>query len=178
MRIQAEDTILLLVDVQEKLYPVMDNKEQLLDKVRILLEGAKALGVPMVAARQYPKGLGDCIPELRAYFNGYFDKVSFSCCGTDEFAAALAATGRKKVVIAGIEAHICVLQTVIDLKQAGYVPVVVADAISSRRRQDYEIALRRMEAEGALLTTVEAILFELCRKAGSEAFKAISKLVK
>jgi len=178
MRIDIEDSLLLLIDVQEKLYPHMQNKEALSQKTVTLLNGAKALGLPIMAARQYPQGLGDTIEELRPYFNNYYDKMTFSCCGNDNLIAKLRETGCKNVIITGIEAHICVLQTVIDLKELGYLPIVVSDAISSRRQQDYEIALRRMEYEGALITTVESILFELCRQAGTDVFKTISRLVK
>lgn len=178
MRIRKEETLVLLVDVQEKLYPAMTGKERMLQKMVTLLEGAKVLGVPAVAARQYPQGLGDTVAELQSYFTGYYDKMTFSCFGAEAFRSAVQEKGCKTVLIAGIEAHICVLQTVIDLKEAGFVPVVVADAISSRSVGDYEIALRRMEAEGVLLTTVESVLFELCRQAGTDEFKAIARLVK
>ena len=178
MRIQTESAVLLLIDVQEKLYPHMENKEALSHKLTALLKGGQALGLPLLAARQYPQGLGDTIEELRPYFAGYYDKTTFSCCGNSNLIGRLEETGCKYVIIAGIEAHICVLQTVIDLKTLGFRPIVVTDAVSSRHHQDYEIALRRMEYEGAILTTVESILFELCRQAGSEVFKTISRLVK
>lgn len=178
MRILTEDSLLLMIDVQEKLYPHMENKEALSQKITMLINGAKALGLTTVAARQYPKGLGDTIEELRPYFNEYYDKMTFSCCGVDTLITKLSESGYKNIIITGIEAHICVLQTVIDLKSLGYQPIVVVDAISSRRIQDYEIALRRMEYEGAILTTVESILFELCRQAGMDIFKTISRLVK
>lgn len=178
MRITKEDSLVLLIDVQEKLYPHMNNKEKLSQKTITLLKGITALGIPLTAARQYPQGLGDIIEELRPYGSECYDKVTFSCCSNDNLIARLRESGCKYVIIAGIEAHICVLQTVIDLKALGYLPVVVTDAISSREQQDYEIALRRMEYEGAILTTVESILFELCREAGNEVFKTISRLVK
>ena len=178
MRIVQNDSVVLLIDIQEKLYPHMDNKEALTQKTVTLLKGVKALGLTTVAARQYPQGLGDTIEELKPYLDSYYDKMTFSCCGDDNFIATLQETGCKNVIIIGIEAHVCVLQTVVDLKALGYQPIVVTDAISSRRRQDYEIALRRMEYEGAILTTVESILFELCRQAGTDVFKTISRLVK
>ena len=178
MRIEKEKAIFLLIDVQEKLYPHMENKEALVTKTVTLLSGLAALDVPAVAARQHPQGLGDTIEQLRPYFGGYYDKKDFSCCGHEDLMAKVAETGRKQVIIAGIEGHICVLQTALDLKTLGFQPVVVVDAISSRSRQDYDIALRRMEQEGVLLTTVESILFELCRVSGTAQFKAISKLVK
>ncbi|WP_371381350.1 hydrolase [Sporomusa aerivorans] len=178
MRIAKSDSVLLMIDIQEKLYPHMENKEALRQKVSTLLEGGKALGVPLLAARQYPQGLGATIEEFRPYFTDYYDKMTFSCCGNENLTGKLQATKCKNVIIAGIEAHICVLQTVVDLKALGYLPVVVADAVSSRNHHDYEFALRRMEYEGAILTTVESILFELCGQAGSDVFKTISRLIK
>lgn len=178
MRINKEKSLLLLIDVQEKLFPHMERKEVLGQKLTTLVQGIQALGLPMLAARQYPQGLGDIIPELRTYTKGYWDKMTFSCCGDNSLLAQVHEIGRENVIIAGIEAHICVLQTVIDLKALGFTPVVVIDAIGSRKQQDYDIALKRMEHEGAVLTTVEAILFELCYRAGTEEFKAVSRLVK
>jgi len=178
MRIEREKSQLLMVDIQEKLFPHMENQEVLGSKVSTLLEGMKALSIPIRAARQYPKGLGDTIAELRGYYSAYYDKMTFSCCGAEELLGALHRTDRNNVIITGIEAHVCVLQTVIDLKALGFIPIVVVDAIASRDRRDYEIALKRMEYEGVILTTVESILFELCRTAGTEEFKMVSRLVK
>lgn len=178
MRIKQEDSLVLMVDVQEKLFPHIDGKDGLAAKMSMLAAGSKALGVPMIAARQYPQGLGDIIGELRSYCGRPYDKVTFSCCGDERLLEAIRQSGKKTVILLGIEAHICVLQTVIDLKQHGFLPVVAADAVGSRKTADYEIALRRMEYEGAVLTTVEAILFELCHQAGTDVFKTISRLVK
>ena len=178
MRIKKEKAQLLMIDIQEKLYPYIENNEVLSHKVLTLLAGMKALAVPIMAARQYPKGLGDTIEELGVFFSQYYDKMTFSCCGSENILEELRKTDRKNIIITGIEAHICVLQTVIDLKALGFTPIVVVDAIGSRNRRDHEIALKRMEYEGAILTTVESILFELCQRAGSEEFKLISRLVK
>ena len=178
MRIEKEKTQLLVIDFQEKLFPHMVNQGILGKKVVTLLEGMKALAVPFMATRQYPKGLGDTIEELGTYFSQYYDKMTFSCCGSQKLLGELQRTGRKNIIISGIEAHICVLQTVIDLKALGFTPIVVADAIGSRNSRDYEFALKRMEYEGVVLTTVESILFELCHTAGTEEFKMISQLIK
>jgi len=178
MRIEKEKSQLLMVDIQEKLFPHIENQDVIGKKVITLLEGMKTLAVPIMAARQYPKGLGDTIKELGVYFPQSYDKMTFSCCGSENILAELQKTDRKNIIIIGIEAHICVLQTVIDLKALGFTPIVVVDAIGSRARRDYEIALKRMEYEGAIVTTVESILFELCHTAGTEEFKIISRLVK
>jgi len=178
VRIDKDQSLVLVVDIQEKLLPHIENKEVLVHKTVTLVKGIRALGIPYIAARQYPQGLGDTILELRPYFNSYCDKMTFSCCGNEALMAELHGTGRKKIIIAGIEAHICVLQTVIDLSASGFLPIVVTDAIGSRNGHDYKMALKRMEYEGAILTTVESVLFELCYQAGTEEFKTISRLVK
>jgi nicotinamidase-related amidase len=178
MRLKKENAQFLLVDMQEKLFPYIAGNELIAKKVMTLIEGMKAFDVPMLAAQQYPKGLGSTIEELRPYFSTYHDKMTFSCCGNEPLVKVLCERDRKNVIIAGIEAHICVLQTVIDLKALGFLPIVVVDAVGSRTKGDYEIALERIKYEGAILTTVESILFELCYQAGSDAFKTISRLVK
>lgn len=176
MRIEREQAIALVVDYQEKLVPVMHDKEKLIHNAGILLEGLHILGVPMVITHQYTKGLGvtvDAITEAVGH-SSYIDKISFSAyqCVKDEIA------GRKFVIVCGIEAHICVLQTVIDLRAAGYIPILVVDCISSRKEADKEIALKRAEAEGAILTTYESLLFELLKEAGTETSKKIQKLIR
>lgn len=178
MRLEKESSQFLLVDMQEKLFPYIVGNEIIAKKVITLMEGMKALEIPMMAAQQYPKGLGNTIEQLRPYFSTYHDKLTFSCCGNESLVKELHKQDSKNVIIAGIEAHICVLQTTIDLKALGFQPIVVVDAIGSRTKSDYEIALERMKFEGVILTTVESILFELCYQAGSDAFRAISKLVK
>ena len=180
MRINKEEALFLLIDIQERLYPVMHNREELLQKSRILLQGMDVLGVPGIVTEQYPRGLGSTLEELKELLpaGDTIEKLSFSCCGEPSFFLELERSGRKRILVFGIEAHVCVLQTVTDLTEAGFTPVVVSDCISSRKEEDKLIALDRMKAEGALLTTVESILFELAGVAGTEEFKAISRLVK
>lgn len=178
MRISAEDTICLIVDYQEKILPVMAERERLVDTSVKLLKGLRILGVPMVMTAQYSKGLGLNIPEIceAAGVQEHIEKDSFS--SMDEKKVCDAIAGKKNVIVCGIEAHICVLQTVIDLKAMGYQPILVEDCISSRKLHDKEIALLRARDEGAILTTYESLLFELTRFSGTEQFKQISKLVK
>ncbi len=188
MRILREQAVGLLVDVQERLFPHMHEKEQLLERIKILFAGLDALGVPHLATEQYKRGLGETIPELAGYAaaavggadqgRGAIEKLAFSCYDDEGVAAALERTGRKAVIIAGIESHVCVSQTSLDLLAAGYHPVVVADAVSSRKLIDKETALARLRQAGATVTSVEAILFELCRVSRTDEFKAISALVK
>ncbi len=176
MRIVREKSIALVIDYQEKLVPVMDDKETLIHNSTILLEGLRELGVPMVVTQQYTKGLGMTVKEIADAIGSdvYTDKIAFTAFDSvkNKF------YGKKFVIICGIEAHICVLQTVIDLVAAGYVPVVVEDCISSRKKNDKKIALKRMRDEGAILTTYESLLFELLKVAGTEESKAIQKLIR
>lgn len=180
MRILKEDTIALVVDFQEKLMPVMTYKNELEARTNILLKGLKALEVPMLVTQQYTRGIGMTIPSVAEAVGteDYFDKLTFSCYEDENIKKAIDAAGCKNVLVCGIESHICVLQTCIDLKAAGYNPVLVADCIGSRKLSDKEMALVRAQQEGITLTTSEAILFELTRKAGSDVFKTISKLIK
>lgn len=179
MRILAENTSCLVIDYQERIVPAMADKEALVANSVKLLEGLKILGIPMTITGQYTKGLGLNLPEIfqAAGTEEYFDKISFSSYEVEEVRKALESRG-KNVILCGIEAHVCVLQTAIDLKEAGYQPILVTDCISSRKESDKEIALIRAQQEGILLTTSEAVLFELTKRAGSDVFKQISKLVK
>lgn len=183
MRIKREETIALFVDVQERLIPAMDQSEAVVRRNVLLLEGLKILNIPAVFLRQYPKGLGDIVAELRAVARDYtpFDKLAYSAMQDAAIAAEferLRANGVQNVIVTGVESHICVLQSCIDLMEAGFQPVLVVDCVSSRNAAEKKIALRRAVQEGVLLTTAEAILFELCMVAGTDEFKAISKLVK
>lgn len=180
MRIEKEHAILLVIDFQERIYPAIHSHEILSKNVPVLVQGMRALGVPAIVTEQYVKGLGPTVPEIAAHLEGIprIEKSSFSCCDEPRFMMELASSGRDHVVIAGIESHVCVLQTVIDLQHSGYHPVVVEDCISSRKLSDKATALDRMRREGAIITSYEAILFELLRFSGGETFKAISTLVK
>lgn len=180
MRIIAEDTLALIIDVQEKLVPAMAEGDKCLSGIKRLIEGFKLLQVPFIVTQQYTKGLGmtvdgirDCIEDF-----SYLDKISFSSYEEEKIKVAIGSFKRKNIILCGMEAHVCVQQTAIDLKAAGYEVVVVADCISSRKKEDMEIALRRFEYENIMLSTCESLLFELTRKAGSTTFKSISNLIK
>ncbi len=180
MKILKEDCGAVLIDVQEKLYPHMDGREKLLDNLLILIEGLKLLNIPVVVTQQYTKGLGATIEPIMSVLETkqVVEKISFSCCDENIFNTELASLDKKFIIVAGIEAHICVLQTVIDLLSAGYIPVVIEDGVSSRNKINKTVAVERMRNEGAIITTCESILFELCRFAGTETFKGIARLVK
>lgn len=145
-----------------------------------LTAGFKALEIPFLVTEQYPKGLGFTILPLRRVFGDDppIEKMAFSCCDEPQFANTLSVTGKKHVILCGIETHVCVLQTALDLLQAGYQPVVLEDCVSSRKLSDKHIAIERMRQEGVIISSLESILFELTRFSGTETFKAISKLVK
>jgi nicotinamidase-related amidase len=180
MRILKDKSALLVIDIQERVLPVIWEHEKLVKNVIMLIEGMKVLEIPIFVTEQYVKGLGPTIPEIAATLEGIerIEKSSFSCCDESRFMMDLASSGRENIIIAGIESHVCVMQTVTDLVQSGYHPVVIEDCISSRKPNDKEVALERMRSEGAIITTSEAVLFELLRYSGGETFKAVSKLVK
>lgn len=176
MRIKREDAAALIIDFQEKLVPAIAGHEELMKRVRTLLGGLRLLEVPMVVTQQNTKGLGMSVPEIweASGVNGYQDKMDFS--GLE--AAEPFIRGRRYILVCGMEAHCCVLQTVIDLAAAGYVPVLVTDCIGSRKAVDLKIAVERARQEGAVLTTYEAVLFELLKSAESPVCKKILKLIK
>lgn len=180
MRILRESCQGLVIDIQEKLFLHMDQKDELLKKCLILLEGLQALGVPVVVTEQYPKGLGPTVDQIQRVLGRTtpIEKISFSCCDEPAFQQSLDQALHNTIIICGIEAHVCVLQSVIDLVGSGFRPVVVSDCISSRNSEDKRISLERMKVEGAVITTCESLLFELTRVAGSDEFKVISRLVK
>ncbi len=180
MRILKDDTIALVVDIQERLFPHIYEHEQLERNISILIRGLQLLDIPIIATQQYTKGLGPTIHSINEILVNPdpVEKISFSCCDDKIFMKKLNDTGKKKVIIAGIESHICVQQTTLDLLDNGFIPIIIADCISSRKVHDKRIAIDRMRTEGAIITTYESILFELCRFAGNDTFKSISKLVK
>lgn len=180
MRITKEDSLVLLIDVQERLFPHIASAERLETQLINFLKGSNKLGIPLILSEQYKKGLGETLPSLVEIISPAYtiEKKSFSCIDHMGFVADLSLMNKQNVVIVGIESHICVLQTAIDLKTLGYNPIVVVDAIGSRSVENKMIAIERMKQEGVILTSVESILFEWCREAGSEEFKYISKLIK
>jgi nicotinamidase-related amidase len=173
------DTALLVVDVQEKLVGAIADGAQVVWNVRRLIDGAKILGLPVIGSEQYPKGLGATIAELAERLGPVPSKVTFSCGGCPEpFLDGLRDRGVHKILVCGIEAHVCVAQTAFDLLADGWRVYVAADAVGSRFEVDYRIALGRMDSAGATLTSTEAALFEWCEAAGTPEFKQISQLAR
>lgn len=175
-----EDSALLVIDVQEKLLPAVRDSDALQGNIARLIRGARILGIPIHATEQYPQGLGTTVPEISEALGDTVipEKLAFSAAGCDGLFATFADSGVHKLVICGIEAHVCVLQTALDAITEGYQAHIVCDAVSSRHPQDADIAIRRMETSGVYVTTTETVLFEWCRTAGTPEFKEISRLVK
>ncbi len=179
--LDGEKAVLVVIDVQEKLTPAMNQElyKQLVLHTNLLTSGFKALNLPIIATEQYPKGLGHTSADIvGATDKCCIEKTAFSCCGEETFVAALEKTGAKQVVIVGMESHVCVFQTVIDLLDKGYQVHLVKDAISSRFKSDYENAISNAAQAGAVITTTEMALFQLVKGAGTDSFKVISKLVR
>ncbi len=181
MRILAEDTMALVIDFQERLVPVIDKKDALIHNTEILIKGLQALNIPMVVTQQYTQGIGMTVPELSGLFGEsftYLDKITFSCAENEEIITQIEALGKKNIIVCGIEAHICVLQTVIDLISKGYNVILVEDCVGSRKESDRMVGIKRAISEGAIPTTYESVLFELTRVAKTDVFKVISKLIR
>jgi nicotinamidase-related amidase len=173
-----DDTALAVIDVQQKLITLIPDHARIVWNIRRLIDGAQVLGLPVLATEQYPQGLGGTVPELASRLKTIPGKMAFSSCGCDEFREQLVAANLPKVLLAGIEAHVCVQQTALDLVGNGYRVYVAVDAIGSRYAIDLEVALRRLETSGITLTTTEAALFEWCQQSGTPEFKKISALVR
>ncbi len=181
MLIKRNDVVAVFIDIQEKLFPFIYENEKLNTVLLKLIDGLKILHTPILITEQYPKGIGKTIPSLINLLNEDYkpiEKMTFSCCKSDEFMNALRVLNRKHVLITGIEAHVCVLQTTIELIENGYIPVIIEDAISSRTLANKLNALERMKQEGAIISNYESILFELCEISGTEEFKALSRIIK
>lgn len=182
LRIEREEAVLIVIDVQEVLMKQMDPEmgKQVTQNIKILLNFAKEMAIPILITEQYPKGLGGTIPEIKNELgpNLPIEKVTFSCCGVETFNEGLGRLKRNQVILIGIETHVCVLQTATDLIQKGYEVYVVADAVCSRKKLDWEIGLRWLEKKGAMIPTTEIIAFQLLKEAGTEEFKRLSKFLK
>ncbi|MBI5484548.1 MAG: hydrolase [Deltaproteobacteria bacterium] len=180
--LEKDKAVLAVIDVQGRLCVAMDEKvlTQLTKNIGILLESAAVLDIPVLVTEQYVKGLGATLPELKEKAGAApcYEKMTFSCCGLAEFVEKLKETGRTQVIITGMESHVCVLQTVIDLCDAGYNVHVVKDAVMSRSKQNWLTAIEIMTLAGAVPTCTESVVFQLLKVAGTEEFKKLSKLVK
>lgn len=176
----TDKTALLIIDIQERILGVINENEKVVENTIKLIKGFKALGVPIYYTEQYPKGLGPTTESIQKELDNIeaIQKLTFSCSGAGNLFKELKSKNITQVVVCGIESHVCVQQTVLDLLANNFQVNLAADAVSSRRVKDYEIALARMRQHSAEITTTEAILFELLNVCGTDVFKQISKIVK
>jgi len=176
----AEETMLVIIDIQGNLYQSMDDKLFLLENSRKLIQGISVFRIPMIVTEQTPEKLGPTIPEINELFTDTkpISKASFSCWKNQDFIKAVKSKTRRQVLVAGIEAHVCVYQTAMDLLDEGYAVHVVADAVSSRTARNREIGIGRMRDAGIAVMSTEMVLFELLKTVESDKFKDIFKIVK
>jgi nicotinamidase-related amidase len=177
-RLTAAHGALLVVDVQEKLIAAIDDRALVIANSVRLIEGARILGLPVWATEQYPKGLGSSVSEIAQLIPERPAKTVFHCCAVPQFLEQLYGRRIRHVTLAGIEAHVCIAQTALELLKLGFCVQVAADAVASRARIDWEFALRRLELAGAVVSTTEAILFEWTESSDRPEFKAISQLIR
>lgn len=174
-----EESILLIIDIQERLAPAMKYEDEVIKNTNILISTANEMDIPIFATEQYPKGLGPTVSEVDEGLDKVqkFEKILFSAC-TDELIQALKKEERKKIIITGMETHVCVFQTVRDLLKLGYEVFVVCDGVSSRFETNHRNGLDLIQNMGAVVINTETILFDLLNKAGTPEFKALSGLIK
>lgn len=181
-RLQVEHSLLLVIDVQERLSAAMgqDALQRAVKHIGILLESAQALSVPAIVTEQYVQGLGPTVAALKEKAGGatFHEKISFSCCGNAAFMAQLRQSGRTQIVVCGMETHVCVQQTVLDLLQEGFIVHVVKDAVMSRAPANRDTAIEAMTLAGVVPTSTEIVVFQWLKIAGTDVFKQVSKLVK
>lgn len=185
--ISRSDFVLVLIDAQERLAAVMPERERVLEVISRMLRAASVLGAPIIVTRQYPKGLGDTVPEIEAILLDLadhestvigVDKLAFDCAAEPEFITALRGTGRRQVVIVGMESHICVTQSALSLAGLNFQVHVVADGCCSRDQAAHQIAMDRLRSTGVIVTHSESVIYEAVGEAGTELFKAILPIVK
>ena len=178
--LRAESAVLVVIDVQGKLATLMREKENLFANVIRMIKGARALEIPIIWTEQLPDKLGETSPEIKEVLEGLkpLVKKTFSCCGDDAFLKQLSSIDRKQILLTGIETHVCVYQTAIDLLGAGYEVHLVRDAVSSRFEENYHLGIERIKDAGAIMTGVEMSLFEMLQVAEGEKFKQVIQIVK
>lgn len=178
--INRNNSVLVVVDIQERLAVVMSEREKVVGNAVHLIEAAKLLSIPVILTEQYPKGLGPTVSEIREALPSYepLEKLAFGCCGEPSFLRAIESKGKRKVILCGMETHVCVLQTCLGLLKGNYDVHVVRDAVCSRTKENFRIGSDLMRDAGAVITGTETVLFQLLEKAGTEEFRAISKRIK
>lgn len=180
LKIDKDEAVLVVVDYQDRIVPAMNEGEQVIETAAKFIRGCRVLGLPAIVTQQYTRGLGETVPQIKEALGTFepVEKKTFSAAGSEEFMRRLEVLDRETVVVIGIEAHVCVEQTVLDLISEGYDVFVIADCMTSRHKGDLQEACRRMVHSGAVLTTYEAALFEMLGSAGEPGFREISAIVK
>jgi len=178
--LERDNSVLLIIDIQERLAQVMEQRQRVIDNTIHLIECAKLMDIPILVTEQYPKGLGRTVKEIRASLTLYkpIEKVSFNCLREGTFLESLASLDRKKIIISGMEAHICVFQTAISLINSGYFVHVVKDAVCSCTEENFHTGIGLLRDVGAVITSTETVLFQLLERAGTKEFKIISQRIK
>ncbi|MFA5353822.1 MAG: hydrolase [Thermodesulfovibrionales bacterium] len=178
--LSGQDAALIIVDIQDRLAAAMKQRDEVIGNCLHLIELARMVRMPLIVTEQYPKGLGQTVPELREALSSCepVEKLAFNCCEEAAFRDRLRETGRKTVIITGMETHICVLQTCLGLLREGYHVHVVRDAVCSRNKENRDTGLAFMRDAGAVITCTETALFQILRVSGTEEFKAISRRIK
>lgn len=183
MTLDRERTALVVIDVQERLFPAMDadHREEVMRNIKVLTAAARRLNLGTLVTEQYPKGLGHTLQEVKdALPAGVqpLEKVAFSCLGVDAFRSRLTATGARQLLLAGIEAHVCVLMSALDLLAEGYAVHIVADAVTSRTQANWRLAMAQLRQAGAVVTTTETVLFQLLGQADTDDFRELARLIR
>ena len=179
--INHEEALLVIVDVQEKLASAMKSEivEKLLKNIAVLIELCKIYKIPVILTEQYPKGLGNTLKEIKEILNGSaIEKIHFSCVQQDEFISRIEELGRKKIILTGMETHVCVWQTALDLLLRDYNVFVPYDAVCSRRKEDWKTALELIKEAGGVITCTETLTFQILKKAGTAEFKKMLEFIK
>lgn len=178
--ITADDSILCVVDIQEKLLPHISNYQQVIKESSMLIEAARILGIPLVVSEQVPRALGPTVPQTKEHLQdvGVIEKTSFSCMACEDYDKALQVIGRKTLVLCGIEAHVCIMLTALEALEKGYNVVVAADAVGSRTDANCQLAVARMRQEGVIIASAEMMIMEWTGGAAHPRFRDIIKLVK
>ena len=182
LKLSRQGTALLVVDVQERLFSAIEpgRRDTMVRNIKILAAAAQRLGLSLLVSEQYPQGRGRTLPELKEMLTGVepLKKVAFSCCAVQGFSDRLQETGAKALILTGIETHVCVLLTALDLLGAGYTVYVPADAVCSRTRENYEIGLAQLRDAGAVVTSTETVLFQLLGRSDTDDFRVLQSLIK
>jgi nicotinamidase-related amidase len=183
MTLDRERTALVVIDVQDRLFPAMDadHREEVMRNIKVLTATARRLQLGTLVTEQYPKGLGHTLQEVKDALPAGVqpvEKVAFSCLGVDAFRSRLTATGARQLLLAGIEAHVCVLMSALDLLAEGYAVHIVADAVTSRTQANWRLAMAQLRQAGAVVTTTETVLFQLLRQADTDDFRELARLIR